>query len=80
MTMDKCSNCGQVLTELNVALALKDIGRLEGMDNDSIKDAVRFFCPTYNGNSGVCQGYDTADATIMAVWSISVTRKGYHEN
>lgn len=60
-----CSNCGQQLSEINVQLALEDIG------NDVPLDAISFFCPSYDILSGVCQG-GTEDTTMMAVWAYSL--------
>jgi len=61
MTTEKCRNCGQELTDENVALAKEDAGVVNG-------DELVFFCPGYNDEYG-CRSYQQADRTEAAYWA-----------
>ncbi len=56
-----CSNCGQTLTDTNIALALDDMGETD------VEDTMTFFCPGYTDEHG-CPGYGAEDRETMAYW------------
>jgi len=56
-----CSNCGQVLSEENIRLAMEDLG------GDVAEDKITFCCPGYTDDKG-CPGYGRDDRSEMAYW------------
>jgi len=64
----ECSNCGQILSEENILLAINDSGaHPEG--EEWIEEHMGFCCPTYSDGDG-CKGYAAADREIAAYWMI----------
>ena len=62
MTPERCRNCGQELTEENVALAKKDSGIL-------FRGQLSYYCPAYNDECG-CRSYQRDDETKAAYWEV----------
>lgn len=64
-----CSNCGMILSEENIALAIRDYGISEDLDQISEEEAdhFSFCCPSYSDENG-CQGYSLEDWEAPAYW------------
>ena len=58
--METCSNCGGLLTEESIRLAVEDAG--------IPREELSFCCPTYSDEGG-CQGWAKEDETAAAYWS-----------
>lgn len=67
MKQEHCANCGGLLTETNIRLAVEDAGLPQ--------DELIFCCPSYGliddgfgGTYEACQGTATSDETLPAYW------------
>lgn len=64
--IDTCAQCGRLLPEESVRLALEEIGE------EYIPAGTQLYCPRYNPQQGTCAGEpDAAEALLPAYWRLT---------
>ena len=60
---ERCSNCGNELTEENIRLALEEAKQF-GLR----QSGMRLYCPSYNSATDSCEGYGEGDEKRESYW------------